>query len=85
MLWTIVTSLTSVFSLLNLTHYLAILVGLLGVVYWYIQRDVGKFEAMGLKSEKPVFFYGNNKKLFKEEESLMDFHINWYKKFPNEK
>ena len=70
---------------LTLVHYAAILIGLLVWVYWYTYKDVGKFEAMGLKSVKPQFFYGNNKELFTEQESLMDFHINWYKRFPDER
>ena len=82
---TLLSAIQAVLTSLSLTHYLALFVGLLGFIYWYMQQDVGKFEAKGLKSEKPTFFFGNNKKLFMEEESLMDFHINWYKKFPNER
>ena len=70
---------------ISFTHYLAVLVVFVTLAFWYAKKDVGKFEAKGLKSVKPHFFYGNNKELFNETESVMDFHLNWYRKFPNER
>ena len=73
------------FASINLTYILAFLVITFTTVYWMMTRRFGKFEAKGLKSIKPEFFYGNGRPLIEQTKSLMDFHKDLYNAFPNEK
>ena len=79
------TLVSSVLSGISLTHILAVIVVSLTVVYWLMTRNFGKFEAKGLKSIKPEFFYGNAKPLLHQTKALMDFHREMYEAFPDEK
>ena len=75
----------SMLSSISLTQILAMSVVTLSIIYWLMTKNYGKFEAKGLKSIKPEFFYGNAKPLLHQTMSFMDFHREMYQAFPNEK
>ena len=54
-------------------------------VYWYLTRNYGVYEKKGLYGLKPEFIFGNTKALVFGGTSLMDFHVELYKKFEGHK
>ena len=76
---------SQVAGFVSLSNFILLLLGLLLLAYWYVTKDIGKFEAKGLKSVKPSILYGNNAELFNLEKSPMQFHLDWYNKFKDEK
>ena len=77
--------LSALFSSIGLTHVLAFVVIFLTAVYWLMTRRFGEYEAYGIKSAKPEFFFGNARPLLAQSKSLMDFHRDIYNEFSNEK
>lgn len=53
--------------------------------YYRMTMDYGVFEKKGVPSIKPVFFFGNQKDVVTMKKSIIDFHLDFYRKFEGHK
>lgn len=53
-------------------------IGIVLILYWWLTRNYGVFEAQGIFSLKPSLFFGNTKDMILERTSVVDFHIDYY-------
>lgn len=58
----------------------AVLAVLASLLYWWFVKDYGKWEALGVPSIEPEFFYGNVKKLYTQESASVPMIMDFYKK-----
>ena len=79
---TLLVFLSSCFSFSNI---LAVILLLCVSYYFYITKDYGKFEALGLKAIKPDLFHGNRKNLNQGKIGMMDFYKEKYEQLKGER
>ena len=67
-----------VLSYFTLTNVTVFVLALPVLFYLYMTRNYGFYEAKGLKSVKPEFFYGNRRPLTTGEMSMPDYYMMLY-------
>ena len=63
------------------SYLVGFIVVLVSFIYWYQKRHFGYWEAKGLFSIEPKFFYGNMKPIFTMEKHFIQFHKDFYREF----
>jgi len=71
---------TALFDGFALSQFLAALIGLGTLWYWYMTKEYRKWQAKEITSIKPAFLFGNMKKVFLGKESIMEFQREFYNK-----
>lgn len=69
----------------NFTVIVTASLGFLLLVYWYLTKEYGKFEAKGIFSIKPTFFFGNTADAMLQRKSFPEMHRDIYEKFGDQK
>ncbi len=70
---------------LGLGSWILVLLGLAIFVYFYLTKEYGKWEKMGVASLQPTFFFGNNKSIYTGAEHMNTFHRRYYKQMKDKK